>query len=66
MVVWFTPEIPLAFGPAGLGGLPGLLVEATKYRYTLIIKKIRYFEKDLTIDKRKEGKMVTAEDLKEM
>lgn len=66
MVVWFTPEIPLAFGPAGLGGLPGLIVEATKYRYTLIIKKIRYFEKDLTIDKRKEGKMVTAEDLKEM
>ena len=24
--VWFTPEVPVSSGPAGYGGLPGLIV----------------------------------------
>ncbi|WP_338876324.1 GLPGLI family protein [Spirosoma sp. SC4-14] len=39
--VWFTTEIPVSIGPAKLGGLPGLIVEATNERaeatYKLIV-----------------------------
>ncbi len=27
VVAWFTPQIPVSFGPAGYGGLPGLILE---------------------------------------
>lgn len=27
--VWFTPDIPTSFGPFGLDGLPGLIIEGT-------------------------------------
>jgi GLPGLI family protein len=26
-VAWYTPEIPVPYGPAGFGGLPGLILE---------------------------------------
>jgi GLPGLI family protein len=28
-IVWFTPDIPTSFGPFGLDGLPGLIIEGT-------------------------------------
>lgn len=34
--VWFTPEIPVPFGPKGFDGLPGLILEATNNGKTFI------------------------------
>jgi GLPGLI family protein len=33
---WFTPEIPVPFGPAGYGGLPGLILELVENKISLI------------------------------
>ena len=47
-VAWFAPDIPLTFGPLGLDGLPGLVMEASidgiKYFYSSKI----VFESEVT------------------
>ena len=35
---WYTPEIPISYGPGGYGGLPGLILEL-RYDQTIFISK---------------------------
>ncbi|MDV6167518.1 GLPGLI family protein [Flavobacterium sp. DG1-102-2] len=46
---WFTPEIPLAFGPWKLQGLPGIILEAydSTNRYTFKAVKIEFKKSDI-------------------
>ena len=48
-VAWFTPDIPLPFGPWKLHGLPGLILEAhdTTNEYAIIALKIQPKENDI-------------------
>ena len=60
---WFAPDIPVPFGPAGFNGLPGLILEVTKYKHTLRAKKIKLLNKPLKIKRPEKGKPITEEEL---
>lgn len=49
--VWFTPEIPVASGPRGYGGLPGLILEANFNDF------IHFFVTKLDLSPKKEVKI---------
>jgi len=66
VTVWFTPDIPVPFGPAGFGGTPGLILEASKFRYTLTATNIKLTDKKLEIKKPDKGVEITAKELKEL
>ena len=66
VTVWFAPEIPVPFGPAGYGGAPGLILEVSKFRYTLSLKKLKLSNKTIYIEKPSKGTSITAEKLKEL
>ncbi len=62
---WFTPEIPVPFGPGRFAGTPGLIVELNYGPHTLSLKKLTY-KKHLKIKKPIEGKPISAVELKDL
>jgi len=40
VVAWFTPDIPISFGPKNYNGLPGLILQIEDREYTLTAIKI--------------------------
>ena len=63
--VWFTNEIPFPFGPKGLDGLPGLVLEGTFNGKTFFyITKIQTGEKvkDKVLAEPSKGKKIAHED----
>lgn len=49
VTVWFTPEIPIPFGPHGMHGLPGLILQYKHASLVLTAEKIR----DISLEQRK-------------
>jgi GLPGLI family protein len=64
IVAWFTPDIPIPFGPAGYAGTPGLILEITYFKHTLRMKKIKLLKKPIVISPPAEGEPVSAAELK--
>lgn len=45
IIAWFTPEIPTSFGPKGIDGLPGLVLEASSNN------KIIFYANEIKLNK---------------
>lgn len=67
--IWFTPEIVSASGPAGYGGLPGLVLYVNVNDGEVVISLDKIVTKEIEkgiIKKPKKGKVVTKEEFEEI
>lgn len=62
--VWYTPEIPTNFGPVGLSGLPGLIVEFKLNKLSTIKLKDFTYSNNVTVNKPEKGKLVSQEEFR--
>ena len=67
ITAWFTPKIPVSFGPLGYDGLPGLILELEVYKKIYYAKKITLnFKEVIKIEKPIKGIKVTEKEYQEM
>lgn len=62
---WFTKEIPFAYGPKEIGGLPGLILELSYGHKSFVAEKIVKNPKGITIVAPTKGMEITHEALME-
>jgi len=59
---WFTPEIPVSFGPKGFGGLPGLILELKENNIIFYPQKVILNQKkDIEIELPKKENTISLE-----
>jgi GLPGLI family protein len=63
-LVWFTPDVPTSFGPFGLDGLPGLIIEGTidGRAYFYADKIVKNNTQNLDISKPKNSLLISEND----
>ncbi|MEM9678998.1 MAG: GLPGLI family protein, partial [Bacteroidota bacterium] len=62
IIAWYTPQIPLPYGPKGYFGLPGLILELQERNVSFGLSEIKYGTNNtIKIDKPK-GKVVSLSD----
>ncbi len=66
IVAWFTPEIPLPFGPSGYDGLPGLVLEVRNGSFYFIASKVSFKKEIGKIKEPTKGKKVTLKEYNEI
>jgi len=63
VTAWYTPQLPVSSGPNSYGGLPGLILELSAGRTTMLCTEIVLNPSDaLEIDKPTKGKEVTRDE----
>ena len=66
ITAWYTPQIPISQGPSNYWGLPGLIMEVSSGKTTILCSKLVINPKDKKeIKIPKNGKVVTQEEFQE-
>lgn len=63
VVAWYTPEIPLQYGPIRYSGLPGLILELSEDNRGFIADKINFSDTEVKIKKPNKGEVLTEEEI---
>lgn len=58
IIAWYTPEIPLKYGPIRYHGLPGLIIQLSEENRSFVFDKINYKENNISIKKPIEQKLL--------
>lgn len=67
ITAWFTPEVNIPYGPIGFGGLPGLILELSKYNVTYYVQNIELNPiKKVEVKKPSKGVHLTFKEFKKM
>ncbi len=63
VIAWFTPGIPLPFGPSNYVGLPGLVIEVQRDKFTITATELKFnIDEEVKIEKPdKNAKIKTPE-----
>tara|TARA_R110002050_G_scaffold295071_1_gene453510 strand:+ start:185 stop:910 length:726 start_codon:yes stop_codon:yes gene_type:complete len=62
-IAWFTPLIPISFGPKEYSGLPGLILEVEMFNSKIVATKIVLNpNEEIIIEKPSKGKRITIEE----
>jgi GLPGLI family protein len=61
-VAWYSPDLPFYFGPNGIGGLPGLILELTNISFHRTETAIKIENDSPEIVEPTKGKKVTSEE----
>ena len=56
--VWYVPEVPQPFGPAGYDGPPGLVLESHRGSFFFIATNIRFSDQEKEVTPPDKGKRV--------
>lgn len=59
ITAWYTPDIPVSFGPKQFIGLPGLVLELKDTHNTFYVDRIELFPKEKPIIKPFKGKIIS-------
>ncbi len=60
ITAWFSPEIPYSFGPAGYGGLPGLIIELQDENKLFGLQKLELISENTPIILPTKGKEISS------